>query len=303
MKLSCCKKVTLPTGHAGLSFAGQPPQINGVKDGSALTGMVNEGEYIVGLVVPSVIEMYGFNQSELGYLLRRYSDIDGRMLLVGKAPASDGGKKAMLTLPSGPIGVTFSGCPPEVTKVRDESPLSGLIAVGQVVIGFQIPTKLDFSADIETSELVSMLKANQDRDDRILIMSNEPEPSPSAPRAAEEDTIVPPSNVAKPGGEWYTQEYRGGNTALATVCGILLCGLPGLIAMCMTLDERYVYQEPDDGHRFSVKGKVVGKGGKALVPLPKGTVVPIKAKNKGKEPPAIVVSGNASAVHPIIINQ
>ena len=298
---SDCKRLTLPTGHVGMYFAGQPPQINGIKEQSALAGMVmlgDEAEYIVGLVVPGIIEMYGFDQSELSYLLGRYSDVEGRVLLVSKNPVVDGGKKAMVTLPRGKIGVIFAGSPPIVTMVRDESPLNGLIASGQIVLGLQIPNTLDFaSSDIDTSELVAMLKANQHRDDRILVVSDEQIPIIQTPSSvAKKDVVMPPSDFAEPGGDWYLQQYCGGKSIAAACCGLLLCGLIGVGIICMNLDERYIYLEPNNGRRFNTKGKIVGKGAKGLIPLPEGFVIPMKSPKKGKELPVHV---NASAVHPV----
>ena len=258
----------------------------------------DEAEYIVGLIVPGIIEMYGFYQSELSYLLGRYSNVEGRVLLLSKNPVVDGGKKAMVTLPRGKIGVIFAGSPPIVTMVRDESPLYGLIAAGQIVIGLQIPNTLDFSSsDIGTSELVAMLKANQHRDDRILVVSDEQEPIVRMPpNVSKKDVVMPPSDFAEPGGDWYLQQYCGGKSIVAACCGVLICGIIGVLPICMNLDERYIYLEPNNGRRFNTKGKIVGKGGKGLMPLPEGIVIPIKSskKKKGKE-----LTVSASAIHPV----
>lgn len=259
----------------------------------------DEAEYVVGLIVPGIVEMHGFDQSELSYLLGRYSDVEGRVLLVGKKPVVDGRKKAMITLPRGKIGVIFAGSPPIVTMVREESPLHGLIAAGQIVVGLQIPNTLDFSSsDIDTSELVAILKANQHRDDRILVVSNEQDPVvQTPPSVVKKDVVMPPSDFAEPGGEWYLQQYCGKKSTAATCCGLLLCGIIGMGIIFMDLDERFIYLEPNNGRRFNTKGKIVGKGGKGLIPLPEGIVIPIKSpkKKKGKDSPGV----NESAVHPV----
>ena len=62
---------------------------------------------------------------------------------------------------------------------------------------------------------------------------------------------------APKGGVWGKQRYRGRLTAAATVGGVLVAFLPGLIMLIFRLDERDAYLAKD-GNLYDAKGKILG---------------------------------------------
>ena len=73
-------------------------------------------------------------------------------------------------------------------------------------------------------------------------------------------TMVPPNALS--GGTWGVQTYRGAISAVATVGGVLLCFIPGLLDVMLLSrwDRRTVYLAPD-GVLYNGKGRVVGQVG------------------------------------------
>ena len=83
----------------------------------------------------------------------------------------------------------------------------------------------------------------------------------------------PPPN-APPGGTWGNQRFRGRLTAAATVGGVLVACLPGLLMLIFQLDERDAYLAKD-GNLYDVEGKLLGSS-KDL------KFVPVKSKSRGE---------------------
>uniref|UniRef100_A0A7S0APX9 Uncharacterized protein n=1 Tax=Minutocellus polymorphus TaxID=265543 RepID=A0A7S0APX9_9STRA len=286
------KKISVPSGPVGIIFGGSPPEIKTIKESSALSGVASEGEYIVGLIVPGVIEqMGGFDEKSLVSMLKQYSDAKERILILEKDSPSFTDRKTskVHAKGGGKLGVVFGGTPPVVTDVRDDSPLADQVSVGQVVTGLSVPGKVELEGRFDTHELVSALKANENEEDRILTLTDQhcqtlpvEENDASAPIDG-----IPPSPRAKPGGTWYIQEFGGTKTKSYGCLGLLCCCLPGLIICCLSLDKRYVYQEPNNGKRFDVRGNQLEKTGKPLHPMPKGSVDPMKLTETQRTHPQI----------------
>lgn len=60
-----------------------------------------------------------------------------------------------------------------------------------------------------------------------------------------------------PGGRWGKQHFRGRLTAAATVGGVLVACIPGLLVLFFRLDERDAYLAKD-GQLYNVEGKCLG---------------------------------------------
>lgn len=275
------KKVTVPAGPVGVVFGGSPPEIKTIKETSALAGLAREGEYIVGLIVPGVVEQTGgFDEKSLVAMLKQYSDAKERIIVIEKDSSSFPDRKiSKVHAKGGKIGVVFGGSPPVITDVREDSPLADRVSIGQVVTGLSIPGRVDLEGRLDTHELVSALKANEDEDDRILTLLRsltDLTDQLSETQEGDSDEAIPPSKYAKPGGTWYIQEFGGRKTMTYGCLGFLCLALPGLIICCLSLDKRYVYQEPNNGKRFDVMGNQLEKNGKPLHALPKGTKDPMK---------------------------
>lgn len=64
----------------------------------------------------------------------------------------------------------------------------------------------------------------------------------------------PPPPGVPSGGVWGQQHYRGPLTAAATIGGVLVASLPGLLILLFRLDRRDAYQAPN-GEFYDVHGK------------------------------------------------
>ena len=196
------KKITVGPGPVGVIFGGSPPEIKTIKESSALAGVANEGDYIVGLIVPGVVEqMGGLDEKSLASLLKQHSDAKERILIIEKDSSSfPKGKISKVHAKSGKIGVVFGGSPPVVTEIRDDSPLAGRVTVGQVVTGLSVPGRVDLEGNFGTHELVSTLKANENEEDRILTLSDGQGATTDPEDETTDGAAIPPTPRAKPGG-------------------------------------------------------------------------------------------------------
>lgn len=75
-----------------------------------------------------------------------------------------------IILPSGPLGITFSGTPPSVKKMSDTSAAKGLLNIGDTVEKLVIPGKMEVSG-MTSIQLGEALRAYSDLDNRCLVVS------------------------------------------------------------------------------------------------------------------------------------
>ena len=75
--------------------------------------------------------------------------------------------------------------------------------------------------------------------------------SPSAPQEKPTDPVPPPR--APPGGCWGKVSYTGQTTQATACIGCLCCGLPGLCALLIPMDEKEVYKV--DNKLYNTSGK------------------------------------------------
>ena len=102
-------------------------------------------------------------------------------------------------------------------------------------------------AHIENEHTVDIIPPVEDR--KHLESTQEP------PLAYLSDDAPPPN--APSGGIWGKQRFRGRLTAAATVGGVLIACLPGLIMLVFRLDERDAYLAKD-GNLYDAGGKLLG---------------------------------------------
>lgn len=143
-----------------------------------------------------------------------------------------------------------------------------MILLGEVVISLHIPGRKNVLSGMNTSELVSALKSNQDEENRVLIVSE--------PRI---EGAIPPSKYARPGGTWYMQAYTGPKS---TACKLLVSGGD----LTSGLDKRYVYVEPYPGRMFSVDGRLASGQDirHNLLALPEGAIDPMRLEPNSRIP-------------------
>lgn len=67
----------------------------------------------------------------------------------------------------------------------------------------------------------------------------------------------PPPPGVPSGGVWGQQHFRGPLTAAATIGGVLVACLPGLLILLFRIDRRDAYQAPN-GEYYDVHGKTLG---------------------------------------------
>lgn len=120
------------------------------------------------------MEVTGMSSIQLGEALRSYSGEEFTRCLV-VTPASDevpeGATK--VELPAGPVGVVFAGTPVTIKKVKDDSPMQGIVYPGQTITKLIVPGKVGLT-NPTASELGKELKANADLDTRVIYVEGEP---------------------------------------------------------------------------------------------------------------------------------
>ena len=79
-----------------------------------------------------------------------------------------------IELPRGRLGVYFSGCPPRIDGIHQDSPLIGKVKEGQYAYSLVFPGVLEVSDIHGTKSFVKLLSQYDDQQRRILVVSDEP---------------------------------------------------------------------------------------------------------------------------------
>lgn len=78
--------VVLPKGSLGVVFAGTPPIVKFLKDGSAAAGLLKPGMIVTGVVIPGSHEVTNMSAGELVESLKQNMNVEGRTLMVVEGP-------------------------------------------------------------------------------------------------------------------------------------------------------------------------------------------------------------------------
>jgi hypothetical protein len=74
-----------------------------------------------------------------------------------------------IPLPAGKLGIVFTGTPPTVKRVSDESPMTGKVKEGYICMGLKLNDGTTFE-NVTTKQLVETLKEYADEEGRSLVM-------------------------------------------------------------------------------------------------------------------------------------
>ena len=75
-----------------------------------------------------------------------------------------------ITIPPGKLGIKFSGHPPKLTAVSEDSPLRNLVGVGAYIVCVRIPSVAEITGSSEM-ELATILAKYSEAEGRILIFN------------------------------------------------------------------------------------------------------------------------------------
>lgn len=172
--------VEIPSGvtNLGVSFSGVPPRIRQVQEDSPLNGRIHSGQIVEGVSVPNHVDILGIMTSlQLKAVLNNYPDEhDRRIYLTTNIATAAHHTRLKITLPAGSIKMEFSGTPPVVDCVAEDSPFCGIVRQGLQVESLQI---IDDEFRVSVSDLTSehleaLLLHYAHRQDRVLLLKKRP---------------------------------------------------------------------------------------------------------------------------------
>eukprot|EP00548_Thalassiothrix_antarctica_P008328 CAMPEP_0194132366 /NCGR_PEP_ID=MMETSP0152-20130528/2848_1 /TAXON_ID=1049557 /ORGANISM="Thalassiothrix antarctica, Strain L6-D1" /LENGTH=766 /DNA_ID=CAMNT_0038827401 /DNA_START=56 /DNA_END=2356 /DNA_ORIENTATION=- len=167
--------VILPRGKIGVTFKGNAPcLITKVNPDSPLAGKVAPGMAVDYLTVKRRDHME-LNALELGTLIKLTTDVPGRMMKL-RLPSqvnefSKVPDEIELILPTGKLGITFTGSVPIAKSFRDDSPVAGSYPPGMYVDKLVMPDGYSQSG-MNTRELVNLLGQFTEEEGRCLVLRN-----------------------------------------------------------------------------------------------------------------------------------
>jgi len=98
-----------------------------------------------------------------------------------------------LPLPSGSIGVTFSGSPPMVTQIAEDSPAAGILNIGDIVDGVSVPNRLEVHC-VEDSRILADILSKTANLQRSLLITTDDDSS-STNSSTEFYVTLPPGKL------------------------------------------------------------------------------------------------------------
>jgi hypothetical protein len=165
--------VQLPvTETLGVSFSGMPARIRAVSDTSPVAGQVSVGQIVRRLVVTGRIDMSGLvSGPQLAAVLEKYTSAeDSRHLyLTRDVTRAARQTRIVLTLDEGTLGITFSGSPPVIASIHQDSPYYHILRSGLEIDSLRIGDEFE-NSDMTSWQLGAMLAQYSGRTDRVLSM-------------------------------------------------------------------------------------------------------------------------------------
>ena len=165
-------KVILPAGDLGLTFDGEPAIITEVAEDSPLKDRLYAGQVVRTIYLEDGTEYDDLDWNDAQEILSDTEDSTGRqMLLENQEPIVPLPDEKMVYLPTARLGVSFSGTPPTVTRIADDSPVKDEFMVGLACDTLVMPGGPTYM-QLTTPELVSILKDSADIDGRMITLKN-----------------------------------------------------------------------------------------------------------------------------------
>eukprot|EP00544_Gedaniella_sp_CCMP2646_P011301 CAMPEP_0202494188 /NCGR_PEP_ID=MMETSP1361-20130828/10970_1 /ASSEMBLY_ACC=CAM_ASM_000849 /TAXON_ID=210615 /ORGANISM="Staurosira complex sp., Strain CCMP2646" /LENGTH=654 /DNA_ID=CAMNT_0049124611 /DNA_START=78 /DNA_END=2042 /DNA_ORIENTATION=+ len=165
-------KVILPAGDLGLTFDGEPAIITEVSEHSTLKDRLYAGQMVKTICLDDGTEYDDLDWNDVQEILGDTEDSTGRwMLLENQEPIIPLPDEKMVYLPTERLGVSFSGTPPTITKIAEESPVATEFMVGLAADTLIMPGGPTYM-ELSTPELVKLLKDTVDVEGRMITLKN-----------------------------------------------------------------------------------------------------------------------------------
>ncbi len=165
-------KVILPAGDLGLTFDGEPAVITEVSEQSTLKDRLYAGQMVKTICLDDGTEYDDLDWNDVQEILGDTEDSTGRwMLLENQEPIIPLPDEKMVYLPTERLGVSFSGTPPTITKIAEESPVATEFMVGLAADTLIMPGGPTYM-ELSTPELVKLLKDSVDVEGRMITLKN-----------------------------------------------------------------------------------------------------------------------------------
>lgn len=200
--------LTLGPGPVGGIFKGSPPMLTRMKEGSMLSGEVEQGYVADTLLLPNGTKYYQMDTMEFTSALKGSADLDGRVVrfidpkVVALTPkpfdASTNGPEMCdykaVSLPTGPIGVTFKGKKrAHVSKVKATSPLYRDLPTGMGVDTITVNKRVFM--EMNATEVADLVKSTSEQPGRVMTVRH--------PESSEFQRIPERLEVVLPAGKLY----------------------------------------------------------------------------------------------------
>jgi hypothetical protein len=166
------RTIALPIGETGLTFHGNPPQIQSVAIDSPFYGEHLEGLYVQSMTVPGCEISYIPHTTQLTHELERFHQVN-RSLMLRDSPLN-GPPVWKISLRPGKLGITMKGFPPVITSVDCNSICNQFIQVGMLVDRLIVPDVCDMSLGSGGFTDVRVMKAldeSENKEGRLLLLS------------------------------------------------------------------------------------------------------------------------------------
>lgn len=169
------KSIVLPNGRLGITFDGDPPKVASVAKDSPLFDEVSNGMYAQTLIVPGCELSFIPSATQLDHDLRHFEHQD-RTLVLRDFPII-GPPIWIVSLPTGPLGISMMGFPPVITALSGTFDGSDFVRVGLTVDRLVVPGLYDLSlgtGGFTDARVVKVLNETHHVEGRVLVLSDVP---------------------------------------------------------------------------------------------------------------------------------
>jgi hypothetical protein len=167
--------VKIPPGDPGITIDGEPPIITSITRTSPLRDILRIGLAVDSIALEDGTEYKGYSADEIKTIMDDNREDSIIMGLKNPAATSLSTRATMLpkskevTLPNGPLGVTFQGIPSQISKMIPESPMRSTFRIGMVVDKLSLPDGTEYMG-LKAKQLSKTLSATHDMEGRVLYL-------------------------------------------------------------------------------------------------------------------------------------
>jgi hypothetical protein len=146
--------------------------ITEVSEESPLKDRLYAGQVVHTICLDDGTEYDDLDWNDAQEILSDTEESDGRwMLLLNKEPIIPLPDEKMVYLPTSRLGVSFSGSPPTITRIAEDSPVADEFMVGLAADTLVLPGGPTYM-ELSTPDLVGLLRDTADIDGRMITLKN-----------------------------------------------------------------------------------------------------------------------------------